>query len=261
VNILSNIIKQKQKELIFLKQKTLRKSLICASGIPREILNFKDSISKPSQLNIIGEIKRSSPSAGIIKRDFDPCKIARVYEKNGVCALSVLTDEKFFGGNLAYIKLIKKEVKLPILRKDFIIDDYQIYESYIEGADAILLIAQVLSKKELKNFVKLTEKLGMYAVVEIHTKADLFKALESNAQIIGVNNRNLRTFKVDLQTTHRLAKLIPKDRIIVSESGIKTRKDLLTLKKEGIHAVLIGEAFMRASNLDKKIKSLLKGIK
>ena len=257
MNILDSIVKQKRKELSFLKKKIRKESLILKCKQPRKIFNFKSSISKTDKINIIGEIKRLSPSAGVLRKAFDPVKIAKVYKKSGISALSVLTDEKFFAGKLEYLKLIKKNINLPILRKDFIIDDYQIYESYVAGADAILLIAQLLSRNKLKDFIKLTHKLGLVALVEVHNRRDLSKALDCGAMIIGINNRNLRTFKVTLQTTYKLIKLIPQTRIIISESGIKSHKDILNLKKAGINAVLIGEAFMKASNLAQEIKTLV----
>ncbi len=256
MNILDSILKQKRKELISLKKRIKKKSLILKCKQPRRVFNFKDSISRPGIINIIGEIKRLSPSAGVLRKAFDPLKIAKAYKKSGILAISVLTDEKFFAGKLEHLKLIKKNINLPILRKDFIIDDYQIYESYLAGADAILLIAQLLSRNKLKDFIKLTHKLGLVALVEVHNRRDLSKALDCGAGIIGINNRNLRTFKVKLETTYKLIKLIPQARIIVSESGIKSRKDILNLKSVGVNAVLIGEIFMKAANLDKKIKIL-----
>lgn len=260
MNILNTIIKQKEKELKLLKKRIKKQSLISASAKRKKTLNFKSAVSKAGKLNIIGEIKRSSPSAGLLKKDFNPLAIAACYKKNGVAALSVLTDETFFGGSLSYIKLIKEKVDLPILRKDFIIDEYQIYESCVWGADAVLLIAAILPVERLKKFITLAEKLNMSALVEVHTKKDIQKALDSKARIIGVNNRDLKNFKVDLNTTKKALKFIPEGKIVVSESGIKTKKDLLYLKKAGVNAALIGEIFMKAGNLEKKLSSLLKGI-
>jgi indole-3-glycerol phosphate synthase len=260
MNILKAILKQKQKELVELKKNIDKRSLILKCRRPRKILNFRSRISKPGKLNIIGEVKRSSPSAGLLKKDFEPLKIAYIYKKNGVSALSVLTDEKFFGGRLEYIKVIKKEINLPILRKDFIIDEYQIYESYLAGADAVLLIVRLLPEKKLKKFIAKAKKLRMSAVVEVHDRKDVKKALRCHAQIIGINNRNLKTFKVDLCRTEKLFGFIPKKKVIISESGIKKRADLLYFKSIGVNAALIGETFMKASNLNDKVKKLLKGI-
>lgn len=255
MNILDTIVKQKQKEIVSLKKK--KKDLIAACEKPVKIINFKEAVSKPGRLNIIGEVKYKSPSAGVLKKDFKPLDIADIYKKNGISAISVLTDEKFFGGKLEYLKLIKKKVGLPVLRKDFIIDDYQIYESYLAGADAVLLIAGILSEQQLKKFINLTAKLGMSALVETHTKDEIHKALSCGAWIIGINNRNLKTFKTDLKTTGKLLKYIPKDKIVVSESGIKSRGDILYLKKIGVNAALIGETFMKAADIKKKVKLLV----
>lgn len=254
MNILDTIVKEKQKEIFSLKKK--KKDLIAACEKPVKILNFKEAVSKPGRLNIIGEVKYKSPSAGILRKDFKPLEIADIYKKNGISAISVLTDEKFFGGKLEYLELIKKKAGLPVLRKDFIIDELQIYESYLAGADAVLLIAGILPEDKLKKFIKLTAKLEMSALVETHTKEEIHKALNCGAAIIGINNRNLKTFKTDLKTTEKLLKYIPKDKIVVSESGIKSRADILYLKEIAVNAALIGETFMTARDLDKKVKSL-----
>ncbi|WP_010234748.1 indole-3-glycerol phosphate synthase TrpC [Clostridium arbusti] len=205
--------------------------------------DFKVAISKPG-INIIAEVKKASPSKGIIKPDFDPKSIAKVYEKISIDAISVLTEKKFFMGSDEYIAKVKEVTVKPVLRKDFIIDEYQIFQAKKIGADAILLIVAVLGK-ELKSFYKLATELGLNCLIEVHNREELEIALEAEAEIIGINNRDLRDFSVDLKTTEKFMKYIPKGTVIVSESGIKTSDDILYLKSIGVNAVLIGETFMR----------------
>lgn len=260
MDILKKIVRQKRIEIAALKKTLKKKDLISACAVPRKIINFKNSIAKSGRLTVIGEIKCASPSAGVIKKVFDPVSSAQTYQKNGISALSVVTDKEFFKGKLEFIKLIKEKVNLPVLRKDFIIDEYQIYESYLALADAVLLIARLLSEKQLEDFLSLAGHLKLGALVEVHQEEDLKKALNCRAQVIGINNRDLETFKVNLNAAKKLAPLIPKEKIIVSESGLKTNRQLMNLKNMGVNAVLIGESFMRARDLEQKIKSLLKGI-
>ncbi|MDF2504594.1 indole-3-glycerol phosphate synthase TrpC [Clostridium sp.] len=205
--------------------------------------DFKVAISKPG-INIIAEVKKASPSKGIIKPDFDPKSIAKVYEKISIDAISVLTEKKFFMGSDEYIAKVKEVTVKPVLRKDFIIDEYQIFQAKKIGADAILLIVAVLGK-ELKSFYKLATELGLNCLIEVHNREELEIALEAEAEIIGINNRDLRDFSVDLKTTEKFMKYIPKETVIVSESGIKTSDDILYLKSIGVNTVLIGETFMR----------------
>lgn len=201
---------------------------------------------------IIGELKKASPSKGVLRADFDPIKLAKDYEDGGIAALSILTEKHFFHGRDEYIHMVKKEVDLPILRKDFIIDPWQIYESRLLGADAILLIAKILTDEEITRFQIIAELLGMETIVEIHDMEDLDKALKIEASIIGINNRDLTTFNVDLKNTQRLIGYIPEDRLVVSESGISTREDMEYLKDIGVDAVLIGEAFMTCPDICSK---------
>jgi indole-3-glycerol phosphate synthase len=216
---------------------------------------FKKALSL-KKFSIIAEVKKASPSKGIIREDFDPVRIAKIYEKGKVDAISVLTDNKYFKGDILYLKSIKKAVSLPILRKDFIIDEYQIYESRYYYADAILLIVAILSEKKLKHFIELARKLNLDCLVEVHSKSEIQKAIKCNAEIIGINNRDLNTFKTDLRTTENLIKYIPKDKIVVSESGINKKSDVEYLKNLGVNAVLVGEAFMKSRNILKVIKRL-----
>lgn len=208
--------------------------------------DFKEAVSRENRINIIAEIKRASPSRGlIISSDFHPDEIAKVYEKNGASAISVLTEKEFFKGELDFISLVKSATNIPILRKDFIIDEYQIYQSRVYGADAILLIVRILSLQRLKDYLKLASDLFLDCLVEVHDEKELEVAMDVGAEIIGINNRDLDTFEVDLTTTLRLAPLA-KGKIIVSESGIKTKDDISRLKKVGVNAFLIGEALMKA---------------
>jgi indole-3-glycerol phosphate synthase len=234
-----------------------------AAGYPARDFAAAISHSMPGsngqEIRIIAEVKKASPSKGVIREDFKPLAIAREYEAAGAAAVSVLTDEKYFQGSLEHLKLIKKDLILPVLRKDFIVDSYQIYESRDAGADAVLLIAAALpalGANGLQGLLNLTASLGMAALVEVHDEAELETALKSGARIIGINNRDLKTLQVDINTTIRLAPLVPDDRIIVSESGIKSHDDIVRLKEAGVAAFLIGEALMMEKDPGKKLKEL-----
>jgi indole-3-glycerol phosphate synthase len=219
---------------------------------------FKKNISRPHHINLIAELKKASPSKGILRGDFNPAKIAVTFQANGASAISVLTDERFFEGRLEYIKRVKENVSLPVLRKDFIIDEYQIYETAASGADAMLLICELLSADELARFQALAASLGLDCLVEAHNEEDLKKALVSGSAIIGINNRDLHTFKVDIGVTSKLIRLIPPHKIIVSESGIKSYEDMMFLKSLGVNAVLIGEAFMEADDIASKMREIMR---
>lgn len=217
--------------------------------------NFKEAISDRG-CAIIAEVKQRSPSRGLIRESFDPCEIAGTYETNGAAAISVLTDEPFFGGDKDYLSRIKERVRLPLLRKDFIIDPYQVYETKCLGGDAILLIARLLGK-DLEDYIALAESLGMFSLVEVHSREELDVALAAGAEMIGINNRDLRTFATDLKTSLELTPLIPQDRIIVGESGIHSRADIEVLMKAGIRAFLVGETLMSAKDMGAKLRELL----
>jgi indole-3-glycerol phosphate synthase len=219
---------------------------------------FKRALSQPG-IQIIAEIKKASPSAGIIARDFDAVAIAREYASADVAAISVLTEMDFFQGSLDILKNVRQNVALPLLRKDFIIDPYQIYQSKYYGADSVLLIAAILSESELVDFLQLAKSLNMNALVEIHDEFDLEKALATNAEIIGINNRDLKTFKVDVNTSLRLRQKFPAEKIVVSESGINNRSQVVALEIAGFDAILIGEMLMRADDKRKCIQTLLIG--
>ena len=256
--ILSKIINEKRKEVDAARAKMPEANL---KELARKIYvksAFKRNIGRPHHIDLIAELKKASPSKGIIRGDFNPLKIALTYQANGASAISVLTDERFFEGKLETLRELKGKITLPILRKDFIIDEYQIYESVYWGADAILLIANILTEEEISNFYKLAKSLGMDVMVEVHSEEDLEKAIKSGAAIIGINNRDLSTFKVDLSATQRLIRLIPPNKIKVSESGIKTYEDVMFLKSLGVDAVLIGEAFMIADDIAAKMREIMR---
>ena len=219
--------------------------------------SFGAALKSDTNIRIIAEIKKASPSLGIIREDFNPVEIARIYETGGAAAISVLTDEKFFQGSLSYLTDVKKSVNLPILRKDFIIDTYQIYEARSAGADAILLIAALLSKDEIQRYLELARELDMACLVEVHSEAELRKVLQTSANIIGINNRDLATFKTDLGTTLRLRPMIPAEKIVVSESGIKSRADVIKVIEKGIDAILVGETLMKSDDMSAKLQELL----
>ena len=216
----------------------------------------------PSSLNIdgtaiIAEVKKASPSKGVIREDFDPVEIALDYEANGAAAISVLTEEKYFQGSLDSLSSIRKRVSLPLLRKDFIFDYYQLVEARVFGADAVLLIAAVLDGDILKDLLFDAAKLGLSVLVEVHNEEELSCTIQSGAQKIGINNSHLNTFATDIETTKRLLPLVPDGRVIVSESGINTREDISSLKEAGVDAFLIGEALMREPKPGVKLGELL----
>lgn len=256
--ILSKIIEEKKKEVERARKHVPLNDLREKARALSLRSTFKKHISRKGHINLIAEVKKSSPSKGLIRADFDPVKIALTYQAYGASAISVLTDEKFFEGKLEYLRHVKERVTIPVLRKDFIIDEYQVYESAANGADAILLIAVILTQEELNRFYGLAKDLGMDILVEAHNEEDVEKALKSPATIIGINNRDLSTFNVDTSVTQRLLRLIPGTKTIVSESGIETYEQVMYLKSLGVNAVLIGETFMRAENIGEKVRELMR---
>jgi indole-3-glycerol phosphate synthase len=208
---------------------------------------------------IIAEVKKGSPSKGVICEDFNPVAIARAYEDGGAACLSVLTDERFFLGHLDFLNQVADKVSIPVLRKDFLVDSYQIYEARAFGADAILLIAAALSGSQLKDLTLESKKLGLDVLVEVHDESELETALEIGTNLIGINNRDLKTFHTDLEVTERLLPMIPDDRFVISESGINSREDIERLSRAGAKGFLIGESLMREKNIAKKLVSFLSG--
>jgi indole-3-glycerol phosphate synthase len=218
---------------------------------------FRNALQRGNEVAIIAEVKKASPSAGIIAADFNPLSQAREYARGGAHCLSVLTDEKYFGGHLTYLKQIRDQVDLPLLRKDFIIHELQVYESVVAGADCILLIVASLDDASLSKLYDLGKTCQLDVLVEVHNLDEMERALNIGADMIGINNRNLKTFEVDLATTESLAEEIPNDTVAISESGIKTGEDVRRVRAAGVNAVLIGETLMRAKNVPEKLRELL----
>jgi indole-3-glycerol phosphate synthase len=264
MSILEEIVAEKRREV-----ETLPKSAISAADIRsviearRDRRDFTAALRQPKhgRVALIAEVKKASPSAGIIRSDFDPIAIAKEYEAAGASCLSVLTDQKFFQGSLEYLRRIREAVKLPLLRKDFVIDERQILEAAQWGADAILLIVAILTDQRLNWFHELATEAGLAALVEVHDELELERALAARAELLGVNNRDLRTFKVDLATTERLAaKLLSSARptpLLVAESGIHTASDVDRLARCGAQAILVGESLMRGPDIAGKVRALL----
>jgi len=232
----------------------LGRSLAYNNYAPRDVIShLKATPQEPYR--IIAEVKKASPSKGVIREDFDPIAIAQSYERAGANVLSILTEPHFFQGDLEYLTQIRRYVGTPLLRKDFIIDPYQLVEALVYGADLVLLIAKALSSKELKSLLEYTRHLGMEALVEIHDKEDLTKAIFAGADIIGVNHRNLKTFEMDIDLTEKLMPLIPNGKIIVAESGVDCKETIKHLSQVGADAFLIGEHFMRQDNIEEAVRA------
>lgn len=255
--ILDEIIASKKAELAVTKRQAPFSDIRSKAFDAEPTRSFGKALSGPGEIKLIAEVKKASPSKGVIRGDFEPVTIAGIYEKSGASCISVLTEEKFFQGKLEYLGLIRKAVGVPLLRKDFIIDEYQIHEARAAGADAILLIVACLEREQLTDYLGIAKQLGLEALVESHTYKELESALHAGATIIGINNRDLTSFSVSLQTTLDLLNDIPDDRTVVSESGIMTRHDVVKLQQAGVDAVLVGESLMREKNIGKKVKELL----
>jgi len=255
--ILNRIIEYKKREVA--KSKANFPQYLLERNLPEKSQGplFKKALAQPG-ISLIAEVKKASPSKGVLKNDFVPAEIALVYENGGARAISVLTDNKFFQGSIDNLKRVKTRVSLPVLRKDFIIDSYQIYETREMGADALLLIAAILEEQQLKEFISLAQELQLDTLVEVHSEEELETALNCGAEIIGINNRDLKTFKTDITTTLDLACLIPEHCLVVSESGISTGQDVRRLAEVGIDAILVGEALVTSPDIQTKIQELLK---
>lgn len=266
MTILDSIVEEKRREIARLPDEPVSVSqlqgALRARGGSRDFLAALRT-PRHGKVALIAEVKKASPSAGVICPDFDPVKIARQFEAAGAACLSVLTDEKFFQGSLGFLRAIREAVKLPLLRKDFIIDERQILESVDWGADAILLIVALLTDGQLKRFHVLAAEAGLAVLVEAHDEVELGRALAAGARLVGVNNRDLKTFKVDLGTTERLAARMREScgpaapPLLVGESGIHTRADVERLARSGVQAILVGESLMRQSDMAAKIRELI----
>ncbi len=271
MNILDEIVEQKKREVAQLPARLIAAGDLHDAMLERgERRDFLAALRNPSRIShhasrmaLIAEVKKASPSAGVICPDFDPVRIAKEYEAAGASCLSVLTDEKYFQGSLDYLRQIRAAVKLPLLRKDFIIDERQILEAIEWGADAILLIVAILTDEQLTKFHSLATEAGLAVLVEVHDEEELERALKISPALVGVNNRNLKTFKVDLATTERLAAKLfssPATRhssLLVAESGIHTRADVERLQKCGAGAILVGESLVKHGDIGAKVRELL----
>lgn len=255
-DILEKIIATTRRDLAERQARTPLQVLQSRLADAPPVRDFRAALVSGPGLGIIAEVKKASPSAGVLRADFDPVHIARLYESSGARAVSVLTDEPYFQGSLAYLSAVRAAVSLPVLRKDFIVEEYQLVEARAAGADAVLLIAEALGAEELPALLRQAEALGMQALVELYEPANLPRVVAAGARLIGVNNRNLRTFVTRLEHTLELLPRMPADACVVSESGIKTRQDMERLHAAGVHAVLIGETFMRAPDIAAKVREL-----
>jgi indole-3-glycerol phosphate synthase len=253
--ILDKIVADKKKE-VEQKKQSMPLSLLKERIARQKSLDFAAAL-RGNGLKLIAEVKKASPSKGLLCPDFRPVEIAQTYERNGAAAISVVTEVNYFQGSLKYLAAIREKVNIPLLRKDFIFDEYQIYESAAYGADAILLIMAILDQEKLEELLTLSRELHLSCLVEVHNEDELFKALLAGAEIIGINNRDLSTFKVDTNTTRRLRMLIPQEQIVVSESGINNKDDMKKMKECKVNAVLVGEALVTAKDIPTKMKELM----
>jgi indole-3-glycerol phosphate synthase len=255
--ILDRIVDSKRREIEDRRRRTPANDLERRLADAPAVRDFRAALDKPGTVQVIAEVKKASPSAGLLRADFDPVAIARTYARHGAAAISVLTDEPFFQGRLSDLTAIRAAVTPPLLRKDFILDRYQLLEARVAGADAVLLIAEILTDAELSRLLEEARALGLQALVELHDADNLSRVLASGARTIGINNRDLRTFVTRLEHTLELAARCPPDCCLVSESGIRSRADVLRLGEAGVRAVLIGETFMRAPDVGAKLSELL----
>ena len=259
MTILDKIVAVKRREMIALRSQA--EELRWRATARTDFRDFAGALRCDKGVALIAEVKKASPSAGVIRSDFDPVRIARECEKAGAAAISILTDHEFFQGRIEFLQQIRAAVKLPLLRKDFVIEELQVYEAAARGADAILLIVAILDDAQLKTYCALAEHLHLAALVEVHDEHELDRALAAGAGIIGINNRDLRDFSVRLATTEKLAAIVRQgacaDRLIVAESGIHARVDVERVAKAGVNAILIGESLMRSGSIAAKVKELM----
>jgi len=255
--LLEQIVEHKKTEVEKIKKARPLNAVVEKIAETKPAKAFRLNMDSDGEVTIIAEIKRTSPLKGLLRADFNPRELAEAYRKGGAKAISVVTEQDFFQGSSDYIAVAGQASGLPVLRKDFIFSDYQVYESRVLGADAILLIAAILEDEDLISLVNLAGSLGMEALIEVHDRIELKRALKAEAGLIGINNRNLKTFQVDLATTLDLAAAIPPGVFVVSESGIASREDIIRLKQAGVKAALIGETLVRADDPCRKLKELL----
>jgi indole-3-glycerol phosphate synthase len=256
-NLLFTIIERTKHRIQIRKNKLPLEAIQEKISVLPATRDISASLNDKENINLICEVKKASPSKGLILINYDPVKIAKIYEEAGAKAISVLTESDFFLGSLNDLRDVKNATSIPVLRKDFIIDEYQLYESRYFGADCVLLITRILEKSELENFIRLAKKLNLQCLVEVHTKNELKKALECEAENIGINNRNLDSLNVNIKTSLSLFPSIPPGKRVVSESGIKGKKEIEMLKNCGINSFLIGESLLTSSDIKAKMKELL----
>ncbi|MCR4411364.1 MAG: indole-3-glycerol phosphate synthase TrpC [Thermoguttaceae bacterium] len=255
--ILDRIVATKREEVARAKATVSEAALRAALADAPPVRDFFGALAAPGPIKLIAEVKKASPSKGVLRTDFDPVAIARTYAGHGAACLSVLTDQPYFQGSLDYLRRIRAAVDLPLLRKDFIIDPYQVVEARVAGADAVLLIAECLDDAALGALHAAVTELGMTALVEIHEAQNLDRVLAVGARLVGINNRNLRTFEVDLEHTVRLCRRVPPGCVVVGESGIATRADALRLEAAGVRAMLVGESLVRQPDIGAAVDRLL----
>jgi indole-3-glycerol phosphate synthase len=254
--ILDRIVESKRREIVAARQIVSEEDLEARIVQRPPTRDFTAALSRLGEVAVIAEIKKASPSAGIIRADFDPVAIAQIYEKHGAAAISVLTDAEFFQGSLGYLSAVRAAVTCPVLRKDFILERYQLLEARDAGADAVLLIAECLPGDRLATLERDATKLGLHTLIELHDAEELPRVLETGGRVLGINNRDLRTFVTRLELTLELLPRIPPDRVVVSESGIASRADVLRLGAAGAKAVLVGESLMRAPDIGSALDRL-----
>lgn len=256
-SILDQIVATKREEIAAAKARVPEAELRALLPAAPPVRNFFAPLAAPGPIKLIAEVKKASPSKGVIRADFHPVEIAKTYEKHGASCLSVLTDEAYFQGSLEYLREIRAAVSLPVLRKDFILDSYQLLEARVAGADAVLLIAECLDDCHLRSLFNGAIELGLTPLVELYEPANLQRVFDAGATLIGVNNRDLHTFQVDLEHTIRLRKLVPDQCVLVGESGIRTRADVLRLEAAGVDAMLVGETLMAQPDIGAAVDELL----
>lgn len=257
MSVLSEILAEKRSCLDRAKRTTSLSSLYHRVADVAPARDFVGAIENAEPPALIAEVKHASPSKGVLRDDYDPVSLARAYALNGAHCVSVLTEEAHFLGHLDHLTQVKQSMPLPVMRKDFLFDEYQIVESRVAGADAVLLIVAALRPADLRSLLQLAHNLGMAAFVEVHNEDELAEALESGARLIGINNRDLHVFRTDLNTTISLAPRVPKDRLVISESGIRSREDMMKLAAAGVRGALVGETLMRSADVGAKVRELL----
>lgn len=256
-NVLEKIVAHKRGEIETAKSQRPESLLLEQVAQAPPVRDFAAAMTEAEGIGLIAEVKKASPSAGIIRADFDPVAIATIYEQHGAACLSVLTDEHFFQGHLDYLMHVRQAVAIPVLRKDFILDRYQVLEARSAGADCVLLIAECLEEEQLGDLYHYAAELGMESLIEIYEPANLERVLKLNPKLLGINNRNLKTFVTDLDHSISLMEQIPQETLLVSESGIRTRNDVVRLQDAGVGGILVGETLMRAENIGEKVDELL----